>query len=137
MAQFYGIMDGSGDNWGVRIPDLPGCHGGGSNPREALADAISAAREWAEHRAGKGKALPPPTPLDKLVREEVQANEVIVNIPVLLDRGRPVRANLSLDAALLEAIDQAARQSGLTRSGFIASAVREKILDEAGDKYRP
>ncbi len=51
MPQFYGIMDGSGDNRGVRIPDLPGCHGGGGTPGEALADAISAARERAEHRA--------------------------------------------------------------------------------------
>jgi len=83
MAQFYGILDGSGDNWGVRVPDLPGCHGGGSNPGEALADPISAAREWAEHRAGKGFALPSPTPLDRLLREKIQANEVIVNIPVL------------------------------------------------------
>jgi len=131
MAHFYGIMDGSGDNWGVRVPDLPGCHGGGGNPGAALADAISAAREWAEHRAGRGFTLPSPTPLDQLIREEVQANEVIVDIPVLLDSGRPVRANLSLDAALLSDIDRAAQQRGLTRSGFIASAVREKILGES------
>jgi predicted RNase H-like HicB family nuclease len=131
MAQFFGILDGGGDIWGVRVPDLPGCHGGGNTPAEALADAISAAREWAEHRAGKGLALPAPTPLDRLMQEEIQPNEVIVNIPVLLDSGRPVRANLSLDAALLADIDQAAKQRGLTRSGFIASAVREKILSEA------
>jgi hypothetical protein len=66
-----------------------------------------------------------------LVREEVQANEVIVNIPLLLDSGRPVKANLSLDAALLAEIDIAAKQRGLTRSSFIASAAREKILAEA------
>jgi predicted RNase H-like HicB family nuclease len=131
MAQFYGVMDGSGDNWGVRVPDLPGCFGGGRCPGEALADAISAAREWAEHRAGKGFLLPAPSSLDRILQEEVQANEVIVSIPVLLDSGRPVRANLSLDAALLADIDRAAQQRGLTRSGLIASAVREKILAEA------
>ena len=75
--------------------------------------------------------LPSPTSLERLVRDEVQANEVIVNIPVLLDSGRPVRANLSLDAALLADIDKAAKERGLTRSGFIASAAREKILAEA------
>jgi predicted RNase H-like HicB family nuclease len=131
MAHFLGIMDGGGKNWGVRVPDLPGCHGAGSTPGAALADAISAAREWAEHRAGKGFALPAPTSLERLMAGEVQAGEVIVDIPVLLDSGRPVRANLSLDAALLADIDQAAKQCGLTRSGFIASAVREKILSEA------
>jgi hypothetical protein len=67
------------------------------------------------------------------MREEIQANEVILNIPVLLDSGRPVRANLSLDAALLADIDLAAQLRGLTRSGFIASAVRDKILAEAAN----
>jgi hypothetical protein len=71
-------------------------------------------------------------PLDRLVREEVQANEVVVIIPMLLDSGRPVRANLSLEAALLAEIDRAAQQRGLTRSGFIARAARENILAEAG-----
>ncbi len=48
----------------------------------------------------------------------------------MADRGRPVRANLLLDAALLEAIDEAAKARGLTRSAFIASAAREKITAE-------
>jgi predicted RNase H-like HicB family nuclease len=130
MAQYFGILDGSGDVWGVRVPDLPGCHGGGSTPDKALEDAISAAREWAEHRAAKGHPLPKVSSLDLIVAE-VKSGDVIVNIPVLLDSGRPVRANLSLDAALLEDIDRAAKARGLTRSAFIVSAAREKILAEA------
>jgi uncharacterized protein (DUF1778 family) len=59
-----------------------------------------------------------------------EAGEIAVMIPLLLDTGRPVRANLSLDVALLEAIDAAARARGLTRSAFIASAAREKIMAE-------
>ena len=31
MTTYIGIMDGDGDAWGVRIPDLPGCFGGGPN----------------------------------------------------------------------------------------------------------
>jgi metal-responsive CopG/Arc/MetJ family transcriptional regulator len=41
-----------------------------------------------------------------------------------------VKANISLDQGLLDAVDAAAKRSGLTRSGFLASAAREKI--EAG-----
>ncbi len=44
--------------------------------------------------------------------------------------GRPVKANLSLDAGLLDAIDEAAKRRGLTRSAFLASAAREKIESE-------
>jgi len=53
-----------------------------------------------------------------------------VTIPLLLDTGGPVRASLSLDAALLEAIDADAHARGLTRSAFIPSAAREKIIAE-------
>ena len=48
-------------------------------------------------------------------------------VPVLRDAGRPAKANVSLDAGMLEAIDDAAREHGLSRSAFIASATREKI----------
>jgi predicted RNase H-like HicB family nuclease len=134
MTSFVGILDGSGEVWGVRIPDLPGCFGGGGTAEDAIADAVSAAREWAEHRGAKGLALPARRGVGELLAAgevDVAAGEATVLIPVLLDSGRTVRANLSLDAALLEAIDDAAKLRGLTRSAFIASAAREKILAEA------
>lgn len=130
MATYFGILDGEGEVWGVRIPDLPGCHGGGDTPGAAREAAISAAREWAESEIGHGRPLPVPSSLGDIIRAEVQPNEVIVEIPVLVDIGRPVRANISLDANLLDSIDQAAKARGLTRSAFIASAVREKIREQ-------
>ncbi|WP_246696450.1 type II toxin-antitoxin system HicB family antitoxin [Mesorhizobium sp. SARCC-RB16n] len=125
-----GILDGADDVWGVRVPDLPGCHGGGANPEEAIADATSAVREWVEARLAKGASLPKARRLADLLRaDEIDsaAGESAVMIPVLIDSGRPVRANLSLDAGLLAAIDAEASRRGLTRSAFIASAAREKI----------
>jgi uncharacterized protein (DUF1778 family) len=47
------------------------------------------------------------------------------NVAALRSIGK--KANLSLDAGLLEAIDDAAKASGLTRSSFVATAAREKI----------
>ena len=133
MVHFVGILDGGGDVWGVRIPDLPGCHGGGATAEAAIADAISAVREWAEHRSAKGAAMSGPTPLGQIVASgelNPAAGETAVMVPLVLDSGRSVRANLSLDAALLAAIDEAADIRGLTRSAFIASAAREKIMAE-------
>jgi metal-responsive CopG/Arc/MetJ family transcriptional regulator len=48
--------------------------------------------------------------------------------PLLIDSGRTVRANVSFDAALLDAIDAAAKERGLTRSAFLSSAARGKIM---------
>ena len=55
-------------------------------------------------------------------------------MPLLLDSGRAVRANLSLDAGLLDAIDKAAKAHGLTRSAFLASVAREKIEGCTGSR---
>jgi Ribbon-helix-helix protein, copG family len=49
-------------------------------------------------------------------------------IPLLHDPvGRVKKANVSLDAGTLAAIDNEARARGLTRSAFLASAALEKI----------
>ncbi|WP_352839331.1 hypothetical protein [Mesorhizobium sp. M0205] len=42
------------------MPDLAGCHGAGANPAEAIADAASAMREWAEARIAKHLPIPNP-----------------------------------------------------------------------------
>ena len=134
MVHYIGVLDGSGDTWGVRIPDFPGCHGGGDSAEAAIADAVSAAQDWAEHQGSKGRDMPRPRPLAQLIADgemDAQSGDTAVMVPLLRNSGRPVRANLSLDAALLEAIDEAARTRGLTRSAFIASAVRDKIMAES------
>jgi predicted RNase H-like HicB family nuclease len=66
MVHYVGILDGSEDRWGIRIPDLPGSHGVGSTAEAAIEDAISAAREWAEHRKSKGATMPASRPLNQM-----------------------------------------------------------------------
>jgi predicted RNase H-like HicB family nuclease len=131
MAQYFGILDGKGSVWGVRIPDFPGCHGGGATPEAALADAISALREVAADHADNDLAIPAPRALDEVRRDKEAAfdpkSETLVMVPLLLDKGRSVRANVSLDAGVLEAIDEEAARRGLTRSKFLASAALDKI----------
>ena len=136
MPYYVGILDGAKDVWGVRMPDVPGCHGGGATPEAAIADAISALREFASHQASKGVALKPPRRVqaviaDKASEFDAAAGESIVMVPLILDRGRPVKANISLDAGLLEAIDDEAVRRGLTRSGFLASAALATIEEDA------
>jgi predicted RNase H-like HicB family nuclease len=115
----------------VRIPDVPGCHGGGSTPEEALADAIGALREVAAHYVAHDIVIPAPRGMADVIRDKASdydpSRESLVLVPLLLDRARPVRANISLDAGLLEAIDAEAERRGLTRSSFLASAALDKI----------
>jgi predicted RNase H-like HicB family nuclease len=125
-------VDGDGSTWGVRIPDFPGCHGGGATPAEAIADATRALREFAADMVADGEAIPAPRDWNE-IRAEIEAQGEpwggTVYIPLLLDKQRLVRANISLDAGLLAAIDAAAAERGLTRSAFLASAAIDKIAE--------
>ena len=133
MTHYIGILDGARRAWGVRVPDLPGCHGGGASPDAAIADAISALADYAAHLKRQNLPLPKPRSLKEIVsdaqsRPDAETGESAVMLPLLLDKGRTVRANLTFDAGLLEAIDAEANLRGLTRSAFLASAAREKII---------
>jgi predicted RNase H-like HicB family nuclease len=133
MAHYVGVVDGSGEAWGVRFPDCPGAYGGGTSPDAAIADATSALAAWCSEILKDGAALPAPRTMadilgDPEARPDVEQGETAVLVPLLIDSGRSVKATLSVDAAVLETIDAEARRRGLTRSGFLVSAARDKII---------
>lgn len=132
MAYYVAIVDGSKSVWGARLPDFPGCHGGGASPQAAVEDLTRALRQFAADMVADGEALPEPTDLGQILEDIAAGREDrggTVMIPLLVDKGRPVRANISLDAGLLEQIDDEAKRRGLTRSAFLASAARDKIIE--------
>lgn len=127
MTFFVGILDGKGKTWGVRIPDVPGCHGGGATPEAAIQDAISALREMGEEA---GRATPRDAQAiikDRDAEFRPSAGESLVIVPFLADSGVPAKANISLDERHLQAIDEAAKRRGITRSAFLVSAALDKI----------
>jgi predicted RNase H-like HicB family nuclease len=132
MARYVALVDGKAGTYGVTFPDLPGCTSGGRTTDEALHDAIEAVRLWAEDAIADGEELPKPRSAEALradpdVAAALAEGAVLAVVPLLIDLGRPTKANLSLDAGLLAAIDEAAAARGLTRSAFLAGAAREKI----------
>src|SRR5450432_3077637 len=98
MTDYVGIIDESAGAWGVRIPDLPGCYGAGASAEEAIRDAASAAREWIAHQTAGAKTLPAARTAAAILASgeiDVSAGEAAVIIPVMIDDGRTVRANLT------------------------------------------
>jgi predicted RNase H-like HicB family nuclease len=132
MTRYVALIDGKHGAYGVVVPDLPGCTSGGKTTDQAYRNAIEAVRLWVEDAEADGEKLPRPRTLEALradpeIAAALAQGAAITIVPVLRDAGRPAKANLSLDAGLLQAIDEAAEAHGLTRSAFIASAARDKI----------
>src|ERR1700677_62887 len=104
MSDYVGVVDESQGAWGVRIPDLPGCYGAGDSAEAPIRDAASAARKWIVHQEAQGMARPKARTTSEILssREiDVAAGEAAVLIPVLIDEGRTVRANLTFEGGLL------------------------------------
>lgn len=131
MYRYIALVDGGAGAYGVAFPNLRGCYSGGDTLDEALRNSVDAIRLWAEDALEDGEALPEARPIEVLRSDpEVAAALKEGAVPLLLDSGRTKRANLSLDAGLLAAIDAAAEARGLTRSAFLSTAAREKIESE-------
>ena len=89
MTYYVGVLDGGGEVWGVRIPDIPGCVGGGETPEAAIADAAEALRDVVVHKREGGFPTPRPSTLSEIVASrEIGEGESAVMIP-LLPNSRP------------------------------------------------
>lgn len=129
MVHYVGILEGEGSNWGVRIFDIDGCVGAGETAEEAIAGATEALRDVISYKRSGGHPVPAPSSVAQVLASgEMEAGESTVLIPLVVDAGRSVRANLTLDAGLLEAVDHAAAMAGITRSAYFASAARDKLM---------
>ena len=130
--RYVALVDGKDGAYGVVVPDLPGCTSQGKTLDAAYRNAIEAVRLWVEDALEDGEEIPQPRSMaslaaDREVRRALTAGAVLALIPLVRDVGRPAKANVSLDAGTLAAIDEEAKARGLTRSAYIASAALEKI----------
>ena len=117
--------DGAESAYGVTFPDVPGCFAAADEADDVVAAACDALALWAEDAA-----LPEPRPLAAIrleVADDLAGGAFLIAVPRVSTFGRMVRANISLDRGMLEAIDAAASARGLTRSAFLASAARNEI----------
>ena len=135
VTRYVVVVDGKPGTYGMYVPDMPGCTSMGNTIAELLVNAQEALQLWAEDVLASKERLPKPRSIEA-IREDAEVTRdlaeggVLAFVPLVIETGRPAKANLSLDAGLLAAIDDAAAARGLTRSAFLASAAREKIAAE-------
>jgi predicted transcriptional regulator/predicted RNase H-like HicB family nuclease len=77
-----------------------------------------------------GAELPVPTPVEAL-SERLQSQSAALLLVDAQMEETPVRVNISIGEGLLKRLDTAAEAQNMTRSGYIAAAVRHKL--GAGD----
>ena len=108
--------------YGVVVPDLPGCFSAGDTLDEAMKNAKEAIELWLEVAIDDGMAVPEPGALSEHQRKREFKGWtwalVTVDLASLSDKAE--RINITLPSRVLRRIDQAAKEAGESRSGYIA-----------------
>jgi predicted RNase H-like HicB family nuclease len=109
-------------DYGVVVPDLPGCFSAGDTLEEAIAGAEEAGLAWIDAALDAGEAVPPPSPLEAILANPEYAGWILSLVtidPAALD-DTVERVNITLPRRILRRLDDDARAAGETRSGYIA-----------------
>jgi predicted RNase H-like HicB family nuclease len=108
--------------YGVVVPDLPGCFSAGDTLDEAIGNAREAIELWLEVAIDDGQPIPEPQTIEAHQRKREFKGwtwgVVTVDIASLSDKSE--RINITLPSRVLRRIDQAAKEAGESRSGYIA-----------------
>ena len=117
------IETGTGTQaYGVVVPDLPGCFSAGDTLNEAMDNAREAVELGLEVAIDDGMAIPEPGPSDEHQRKREFKGWTwgltTVDIASLSDKAE--RVNITLPSRVPRRIDQAAKEAGESRSGYIA-----------------
>jgi predicted RNase H-like HicB family nuclease len=115
--------------YGVVVPDLPGCFSAGDTLDEAIANAPEAIALWLEGVVERGEVAPAAKPFETH-RENPELKGWIwavveVDLARLTDKAE--RINITLPSRLLARVDARAKETGDTRSGFLARAAMEAL----------
>lgn len=121
-------------DYGVSVPDLPGCITAGATVDEALAMAREAIELHLEGMIEEGGVAPLATPIEKLQTDPDYAGGTwaIVNVDENTLRIKIARIGITMPQRVLDAIDRHAKAHGETRSGLLARAAVRYIGREAG-----
>jgi predicted RNase H-like HicB family nuclease len=114
----------SGSDYGVTVPDLPGCFSAGATLDEALAMAKEAIELHLEGLTEEGEIIPEPQPIEhhRQKKEYRGGTWAVVAIDPAALRIHAKRVNITMPERVLDAVDRAAAAAHDTRSGLLTKA---------------
>jgi predicted RNase H-like HicB family nuclease len=116
-------------DYGVTVPDLPGCFSSGVTIEEALENAQEAILTHVEGLLMDNEVIPNSSSIEELKRS-VNSNKVtwgLVNVDLGKLSNEVKRINVTIPENILSKIDTFAQREGETRSGLLATAALEYI----------
>ena len=122
----------SSSDFGVTVPDLPGCYSAGTTMEEALENAQEAILTHVEGLLVDQEPVPTPSSVESLLPEWNEKGAVWALVPVDLSvlSKKAKRINITVPENLLRKIDAFAMKDGDSRSGLLVTAALQYIAQK-------
>lgn len=123
-------------DYGVTVPDLPGCFSAGDTLDDALAQAAEGIECHLEGLLLDNEPIPTPRSIESHRTNPDYADGIwaLVNVDLANISGKARRVNITFPERLLTIVDQYALSRGETRSGLLAEAAMEYIVTHRDDE---
>ena len=134
MASYTGLVFKEPEtDYGVHIPDLPGCITAGKTMDEALTNAMHAVAFHADMLARDSDDIPYPRSIEDLKSDpefvqDIADGGILIQIPLLSASSAKKRVEVQMEANLLDAIDERSKTLGITRTAFINEANKKMLM---------
>lgn len=133
----YPILIHKDDNsdYGVIVPDLPGCFSAGSTIEEAIKNAHEAIECHLEGLLLDNEPIPLRQPVEKHFDNPEFQGGVLAMVEIDISRisGKTTRINISIPERFLKQIDEYTRQHGGNRSGFLVDAAMNYMAEHRAE----
>jgi len=118
-----------GSQYGVTVPDLPGCYSAGEGIEDALQSVAEAIDLHLEGLVEAGGDVPLPGSIAQHQAAQEFAGGVwaLVDVDVSRFDGKAEKINITVPRRVLAQIDDYARAHGSTRSGFLVEAAKRAM----------
>ncbi len=119
-------------DYGVTVPDLPGCFSAGESMDDALVQVVEAIECHVEGMLIDGEPIPQPTSIEAHANNSDYADGVWAVVDVDLSKlsGKSKRINITIPEGLVTNMDRYAAQQGVTRSVWMAEAALSYMAKE-------
>lgn len=123
-------------DFGVIVPDLPGCFSAGSTIEEAVANAQEAIELHIEGLLLDNDPIPLKKPVEQHLEDPDFGGGVLAVLEIDISKlsGKSIRINVSLPERFLKQIDEYTHEHGRNRSGFLVDAAMSYMAEHRTGK---
>lgn len=129
IIEYIGLAEKVSDGYSIFFPDFPGFGSAGENLEDVRKNAKEGLIAHIELMLEDREAIPKPTSLDNVMKLPEAKECVPLIIAIIPPSGKSQRINITMDSALINALDEAALHQHKSRSALIAEAAH-RLLGE-------